>query len=467
MIEPIVQSFTRLLPAAALLLLVGCASRQEAPPPPVELPSAFSDTGRPTIDQAWWQSFQDEQLNQLVQQALDSNLSLKASYQRLRQARAVADRQSAALFPNLDATAGVERQESETVDATTFSAGLTASYELDLWGRVQSLSEAEALRASATLADYQAAAVTLSGEIANTWFQLVAQRSQRQLAETQLETNQNVLTVIESRFATGQSSSADVLRQRQLVSASRERLSTIEGDTDVLKHQLSVLLGRSPTRNNLPQDATLPALPPLPDTGVPAELVQRRPDLRRSWLQVQAADEELAAAITDRFPRFSIEASVSSSASSASELFDNWLTTLAGNMLVPLIDGGALRAEVRRSRAVLEERVQQYGQSVLTAIQEVEDALVRERQQRQRLQSLQNQIQLADSTYQQLRSQYLNGTVSYIEVLTALKDKQDLQRTILSTRQQLLTTRVALYRALAGSIEAAEATQETTEQEQA
>jgi outer membrane protein, multidrug efflux system len=467
MIEPIVQFFTRLLPAAALLLLVGCASRQDAPPPPVELPSAFSDTGRPAVDRAWWQSFQDQQLNQLVQQALDSNLSLKASYQRLRQARAVADRQSAALFPNLDATAGAERQESDTVDATTFSAGLTASYELDLWGRVQSLSEAEALRASATLADYQAAAVTLSGEIANTWFQLVEQRAQRQLAETQLETNQNVLTVIESRFATGQSGSADVLRQRQLVSASRERLSTIEGDIDVLKHQLSVLLGRSPVRNNLPQQATLPALPPLPDTGVPAELVQRRPDLRQSWLQVQAADEELAAAITDRFPRFSIEASVRSSATSTSELFDNWLTTLAGNMLVPLIDGGALRAEVRRSRAVLEERVQQYGQSVLTAIQEVEDALARERQQRQRLQSLQNQIQLADSTYRQLRSQYLNGTVSYIEVLTALKDKQDLQRTILNTRQQLLTTRVSLYRALAGSIEAAETTKETTEKEQA
>lgn len=452
MIELPVKPDLRPILLMVALLFSACSARQEIPQAPPQLPADFARTGQVAVSDAWWRSFDDEVLSQLVRRALDDNLSLRAGYQRLLQARAVAERQRAGLFPSIDATAGAERQESEGTDSSIFSAGLRASYEVDLWGRLQSLSEAEALRASATLADYQAAAVSLSGEIASTWFKLVEQRAQYELAETQLRTNRNVLVVIETRFSMGQSSSADVLRQRQLVSASRERLSAIEGEIAVLEHRLALLLGRSPGQGNVPIDTTLPALPPLPETGVPARLIQRRPDLRQAWRLVQAADAELAAAISNRFPRVSIEASITTQANDASDLFDNWLATLAGNMLVPLVDGGALRAEVRRSRAVLEERLQQYRQAALTAIQEVEDALARERQQRRRLQSLDNQLRLADTTYRQLRTQYLNGAVSYIEVLTALKEKQDLQRTILSTRQQLLNVRVALYRALAGSI---------------
>jgi NodT family efflux transporter outer membrane factor (OMF) lipoprotein len=450
--EAIIKFCTRPVAVISLLLLTACAGPQNRPSQPVELPAAFSQAGRFSVSDAWWTAFDDRRLDRLVERALDDNLSLRAGYQRLLQARAVADRQRAGRFPTLNATSSAERQESDTADSTRFSAGLSASYEVDLWGRVQSLSEAEALRAAASLEDYQAAAVSLSGEIAATWFQLVEQRAQHSLADNQLETNRTVLTVIESRFATGQSGSADVLRQRQLVSASRERLNSITGEIGILQNRLAVLLGQSPGQGSVPDGASLPALPPLPDTGVPAGLVQRRPDLQQAWRVVQAADQDLAAAISNRFPRISIDASVSSRATSASDLFDNWLTTLAGNLLVPIVDGGQRRAEVRRSEAALEALVQEYGQAVLTAVREVEDALAREQQQKQRLKSLEEQIRFADTAYLQLRNQYLNGAVSYIEVLNALQEKQDLQRTILNTRQQLLTTRVDLYRALAGSI---------------
>ena len=464
MIETITRFCSRPGLLLAVLLLAACVTPQETPTQPVELPPAFSRSGQLAVSDAWWTVFEDRELNRLVRNALDGNLGLRASYQRLRQARAVADRQRAGLFPTLDASAGAERQESDSRGATifnpgrrasdnTFSAGLSASYEVDLWGRVQSLSDAEALRASATLADYQAAAISLSGEITNSWFQLVEQRAQRALAETQLETNQNVLTVIESRFAAGQGGSADVLRQRQLVSASRERLNGIAGEISVLQHQLAVLLGQSPGQANLPDSESLPSLPPLPDTGIPADLVQRRPDLQQAWQLVRAADQDVAAAISNRFPRISVEASFSSQANDASDLFDNWLATLAGNLLAPLVDGGQRRAEVRRSEAALEALIQEYGQAVLTAIREIEDALAREQQQKRSLESLKEQIRYADTAYRQLRNQYLNGAVSYIEVLNALKDRQELQRSILNTRQQLLTSRVALYRAIAGRIE--------------
>lgn len=453
MLAPIHQPLRHLCTLVGVLLLAACASPPPASETPLTLPDSFSDGGQSPLSDRWWQLFDDQALDQLVIRALDENLSLQAAYQRLLQARALADRQQSSWYPSVDARAGADRREPSDSDATTtFSAGLSASYEVDLWGRVQSLVEAEQLRASATMANYQAAAISLSGEIASTWFQLLEQRAQYDLAQRQLHTNQNVLTVIEARFGTGQSGSADVLRQRQQVSASSERVTNIDAEIGVLEHQLAVLLGQPPLRGQLPSAAALPKLPPLPATGVPVELVQRRPDLRQAWQLVQAADRDLAAAISSRFPRFSISASVNSQAEDSSDLFDSWITNLAGNLLVPLVDGGERRADVRRSQAVREQRLREYSQAVLIAIREVEDALIREQQQRQRLNSLTERSQLADATYRQLRQRYLSGAVSYIEVLDALQQQQNLQRTMLTTRQQLLSTRVTLYRALAGSI---------------
>lgn len=442
-----------LLVLAVALGLTGCAGQKPVPEPPVELPGQFSVSGDVQMENRWWRAFEDPRLDQLMDRALTDNLDLRASFQRLRQARAAADSQASGLFPSVDGNAGAERQETDSSGSDTFSAGLSASYEVDLWGRIQSQVQAEEYRVQATRAEYQAAAVSLTGEIANAWFQLVEQQGQQALARRQLETNENLLSLIEARFAAGQGGSADVLRQRQLVASSRDRLNSIGAEIRILENQLSVLLGRSPGQAGLPVSDTLPELPVLPDTGVPGELVRRRPDVEQAWRQVQAADEDLAAAISNRFPRLTLDASLRDSAEDVSNLFDNWLATLAANLTVPLVDGGQRRAEVRRSRAVLEQRVQSYGQTVLTALQEVEDALAREQQQKRTLASLAEQIRLAEASYRQLRTQYLNGAVSYIEVLNALQDQQDLRREQLSTRQQLLGYRVSLYRALAGGLE--------------
>lgn len=442
-------------PVCVLLLAVlitGCSSQPRITENTPELASAFSRSGSLQPSNQWWHAFDDAELNRLMAQALDGNLSLKASYQRLLQARAAADRQAAGLFPTLDANLGADRRESESSSTDRFSAGLSASYEVDLWGRVQSLSQAESQRALASEADYEAAAISLSGEIASYWFELVEQQAQRALAQQQLEVNRNLLTVIETSFSAGQAGAADVLRQRQLVSSSEEQLTNLAGDISVLQNQLTVLLGRAPIRDSFPDKEMLPELPPLPDTGVPGELVQRRPDVQQAWRLVQAADRDLAAAISNRFPRLSLEASVSDEAANAGELFDDWLVTLAGNLLLPVIDGGERRAAVTSAEAGLQERVQEYRQTVLVAIQEVEDALARERQLQERLASLERQIELSDASYQQLRRRYLNGAVSYTDVLGALRDQQDLQRTRLTARRQLLNYRVALYRALAGPI---------------
>ena len=433
-------------------LVAGCASQpEEEPEPPVTVPETFSASGDEPAPERWWRSFGDERLNELVQDGLDANLDLLTAWQRLREARATVDQQSANLYPNLDATASAEVSNADSSDTEeTLSLGLSSEYEVDLWGRINSQVEAEQYRARATRADYRTTALTLSAEVTRTWYQLRAQRAQLDLAESQIETNRSVVKLLETQFGSGQAGSADVLRQRQLLESTEEQRLGTESELQVLENQLAVLLGRTPRHANLPEGQGLPELPPLPETGVPAELVQRRPDVRQAFNQLQAADADLAAAISNQFPRLTLTASASTQENSVQDLFDNWATTLAGNLVAPLIDAGQRDAEVSQARAVRRQRLYDYGQTVLTAFQEVEDALVQERKQRQAIERIKRQLELAETTYEQLRQQYFNGQVGYIDLLTALTDRQDLERSLISARRQLLEYRIALYRALAG-----------------
>ena len=436
-------------------LLAGCSSQpEEAPEPPVTVPETFSASGDEPAPDRWWLSFDDERLNELVQDGLDANLDLLTAWQRLREARATVDQQSADLYPNLNATANGEVTNSDSSDTEeTLSLGLSSEYEVDLWGRISSRVEAEQFRARATQADYRTAALTVTAEVTRTWYQLRAQRAQLELAESQIRTNRDVVRLLETQFASGQAGSADVLRQRQLLESTKEQRLGVESDLQVLKNQLAVLLGRAPLNTELPDGSGLPELPPLPETGVPAELVQRRPDVRQAFNQLQAADADLAAAISNQFPRLTLTASASTQENSVQDLFDNWATTLAANLVAPLIDAGQRDAQVSQARAVRRQRLYEYGQTVLTAFREVEDALVQERKQRQAIERIKRQLELAEATYEQLRRRYFNGQVGYIDVLTALTDRQDLERSLISARRQLLEFRIALYRALAGGFD--------------
>ncbi|WP_179105714.1 efflux transporter outer membrane subunit [Vreelandella utahensis] len=437
-------------------LIAGCASQPEQEPePPVTVPETFSTSGDEPAPERWWRSFKDDSLNQLVEDGLNANLDVLSAWQRLREARAAVDQQSADLYPDLNATADGEVSNSDGSDAEeSLRLGLSSEYEVDLWGRINSQVEAEQFRTRATRADYQTAALSLSAEVTRTWYQLRAQRAQLDLAESQIETNRNVMKLLETQFGSGQAGSADVLRQRQLLESTEEQRLGTESELRVLENQLAVLLGRAPRNTELPDGRGLPSeLPPLPDTGVPAELVQRRPDVRQAYNQLQAADADLAAAISNQFPRLTLSASASTQENSVQDLFDNWATTLAANLVAPLIDAGQRDAQVSQARAVRRQRLYDYGQTVLTAFQEVEDALVRERKQRQAIERIERQRELAEATYEQLRQQYFNGQVGYIDVLTALTDRQDLERSLISARRQLLEYRIALYRALAGGFD--------------
>jgi NodT family efflux transporter outer membrane factor (OMF) lipoprotein len=446
------------LTVCASTYVLGCTGPAQTVDPPVEVPEAFAEAGANDVPDRWWTAFDDERLNTMVDRSLTSNLTLRTGWQRLQAAQAVVDRESAALLPDLDGsaqgtvnrTSGGEVRETDALDV-----GLSTVYEVDLWGRIRSRVEAEAFRAAATRADYQTAALSIAAEVVRTTYRLAEAQNQLALVEQQIETNITVLNLLENRFGTGQIRSVDILRQQQLVEATREQRAFEESRIEVLEHQLAVLLGRPPQDSITAVPDSLPDLPPLPDTGIPTDLVRRRPDVQSAFGLVQAADRDLAAAISNQYPRLTLSASAGSAADNAGSLFEDWALAFAGNLLAPIFYGGALRAEVDRTEAVREQRLFEYGQTILVAFQEVEDALVQETKQRESIQHLEEQIELATQAYDQLRVQYLNGTTNYLDVLTALDEVQQLRRDLLAARLTLVEDRIALYRALAGSFETA------------
>jgi len=437
-----------------VLMLSACVSANtRTVQPSVQLPETFSQSGADAIPSKWWLAFNDTNLNTLVEQALADNPGLQATWSRLEQARALARKSGAPLWPGLDGTADAARSWSkQTTDSTTnqLSLGLTASYELDLWGRLSASRDAAVLDADASYEDMKAAAISLSAQVAVAWFQLVAQRAQILLLDEQYQTNAQHLELITIQFQTGTASASDVLQQRQTLERSRANKLIAESNEKVLEHQLAALTGKPAGSIVLPQQQELAGLPPQPVTGIPAELIQQRPDVKKAFLRLQSADRQLAAAIADQFPRISLQAGASTTDSTAGNLFQNWAATLAGNLLMPLFDGGRRKAEVDRSRAAYEELLYQYTERILTAVQEIEDALIREQQQRHYVESLAGQNRLLQTASGQVRNRYIHGSETFLRFLTTLASYQDLQRSELQAQVQLIEYRISLYRSLAG-----------------
>lgn len=422
---------------------------------PVNIPQSFSESGAGLVPEEWWQSFGDSQLNTVVDTAMNSNFTLLTAWERLQAAEAVADRESSTLFPSFEASGSAQanRFSDSSQDSEQLQLGLTSSYEIDLWGRIGSIVDAEQFRAQATFFDYQTAALSLTAEIVRTWYRLADAQNQLALVNEQIDTNLTVLQLLTNRFEIGQIQSVDVLRQQQLVEATREQRTYAQARVQTLEHQLAVLLGQTPQNGVEFKPKDLPQLPPLPDAGVPTDLVQKRPDVRSAFASLKAADNDLAAAISNQFPRLTISASASTASESVGGLFEDWAMSFAGNLLAPIFYGGELRAEVDRNEAVKNQRLYEYGQTILTAFQEVEDALVLEKSQVESISSIERQLELANQAYRQLRLQYLNGSGNYLDVLTALDGIQQLRRDLLSARLILVEYRISLYRALAGSFE--------------
>ena len=228
------------------------------------------------------------------------------------------------------------------------------------------------------------------------------------------------------------------------------QIPLVEARLAVLTHQIATLVSASPRALELQAPEIIPDSPPLPATGLPSAVLGLRPDVRGAQARILAADHRVGVAVAQRYPAIRLSASVGLQAFDLEQLLDDWVWSIAANLVVPLFDAGRRAAEVDIAKAEVEARVAALGKVMLTALREVEDALVQEDRQRVHLAELDQRLVLLKRLLEDARARYLEGVTDYLPVISALSGLQQLEQTQLSARRQLLSYRIQLHRALGG-----------------
>ncbi|MFO8175940.1 MAG: TolC family protein [Longimicrobiales bacterium] len=458
-------SFAALL-TPVLLGTAGCASNPEPHPSPVRIPPGFSGDTLPAADSTakdstgWWEEFQDPALDSLIRLTLGENFDLRGAWARFRRSLAVAEQAESARFPQLSATADASSarrflnlgipQAPSTVTVEQYGLSLAAEYEVDLWGRLADLDEAASLEAVASRRDAQALAMTLTARTAEAWYGLVTQRAQEDLLQEQASTDSIYLKLVRLRFGSGLTSAVDVYQQDQQLKGTLAEIPRVKARILTLRNQLAVLTGRAPGEDfSVPESPEL-TLPPLPETGLPLEVLDRRPDVQAAWLRLRAADYRVAAAVKDRLPALRVSGSIGYNAGELASLFQEWVYSIATSVAAPLIDGGRRRGAVEQKKAAVDAAVASLGTVLLTSLQEVEDALGQEGRQEEHIDGLRDQVRVSRRLLEETRLRYREGLTDYLPVLNALRAHHQLRRGLLAARHQRIVYRIQLYRALGG-----------------
>lgn len=423
------------------------------------LPRTFSLYGQgPLQPEKWWKSFNDKELDDLIEASLAGNLSLKEAWARLMQSKALAVQAGSALVPSLTGNAGTShaRQKRKSTSASRqtvkgYSLGLVSSYELDLWGKIRSEQEAAILQASASREDFNTVAMTLAAEVTEQWINIISRRMQNRLLKDQLKTNMTYLELVQLRFRNAMVSALDIYQQKQVVEKVKAQIPLVEAQEKILIHKLALLLGKAPDADMGINRHDLPTLQELPPTGIPADVLSNRPDIRAAGLRLEALDWKVAAARADRLPSIDLTASLKLSSESLDLLLDNWIIGLASNLIAPVLDGNRRKAEVDRQKALADENLASYRSTVLTAIKEVEDALISESKQKEHIEALQRETESAKSALTEARERYRKGLNEYLPVLTQLLTVQNLEIDLIQKKTQLILDRISLHRALGGT----------------
>lgn len=407
----------------------------------------------------WWKTFANEDLNTLQEIALKENYDILSAYARMKQYAADANIAESAFFPLVTIGASgasnhSKTKESSSVKSSSFSSDRYrfeggASYEVDLWGRVRSAYNADAMRFIASHEDLQTAVMTISADVAGSWVELLGNQAEIAVVKEQINVNESLVKLQKVRFSNSLVSSLDVLQQEEVLAASKAELPDLLQKNLELKNTLCILLGKIP--GNLPDfdmNAPLPHVAAVPDAGIPVDLLQFRPDIRAAWANVQASHYDLKEAEANRLPKLELSFAHIFSAGNLSLLLENWTNELLASLNYTLFDAGEKKYQAEKMRAKAEEALLAYIKTVAEAIAEVNDTLAQEYSQQEKLSLLEKQYVMAKSATRGALNQYLKGSEDIMRFLTLLESTQDLERTIARQRVNVVQVRINLYRSL-------------------
>ena len=401
----------------------------------------------------WWSHFNDPLLSQLIGVALKSNTSIRTSQAALQQSRALSDVNHSALWPGVSVSGTAQRSANDVVSVNnSFKAGLDAHWELDVFGANQSTlnaSQADAQAAEASLADVQ---VSVAAEVALAYIQLRGLQAQFTIAKTNLASQQETLQITDWRSQAGLVTSLEVEQARTATEQTLAQIPLLIAGIAKARHSLAVLTGQRP----LELDELLQATQPVPKPplelaqNIAAQTLRQRADVRAAEHRISAALARVKAVDAARYPSFSLGGSLGLSSLTLAGLTQGatLASSLLGSISVPLFDAGA--AKVLAQEAVLEQARVAYQNTVLTALKDVEDALVSLNNDLTRLTHLQNASVAADNAALLARQRYASGLIDFQTVLQTQRTLLGAQDSVVSATADISADHVRLYKALGG-----------------
>ncbi len=413
---------------------------------------------------AWWEVFADAGLNDLEARAVQSNQELRAAVARVEQARATARVARGEFLPRIDLDPSLVRQRYSpnqipsfgSVTANTYRAPLDLSYEIDLWGRVRRGYEGARADAQASLAAFQNVRLTLEADVAQNYFRLRALDAEIATVAGTVELRHEQVRLVRSRFDGGIGSELDVARAETELAATEAELAALGQRRAELENALAILVGANPSGFKLAALATANAAwnpqPPGVPAGLPAELLERRPDVAEAERQLAAANARIGVAKAAFFPVLTLTGSGGYVSADVDSLFkwDSRTWSLGPSLTLPIFAGGRNRASLQRARAAHEEAVAKYRQQVLVAFGEVEDSLASIRHLAEQTAAQERAVASARRSVALATDRFRSGIVSYIEVVDASRDAFSAERANAQLAGQRLIAAAQLIKALGG-----------------
>ncbi|HOD84328.1 MAG: putative efflux pump outer membrane protein TtgC precursor [Planctomycetes bacterium ADurb.Bin126] len=453
---------------ACLALLAGCTVGPDFSPPRTDVPKAWAGPGAMPATQPaggaqalgrWWKAFNDPLLASLVERAIESNLDLRIAQARIRQARASRGVAASGLGPSVSASGAYNRGQSGSGSPVTshYQAGFDAGWEIDIFGGVRRGVEAADAQVQAAVEDRRNVQVTLAAETARLYVQLRSLQQRLAIARRNLELQQHSAELTRQRFEGGFVSGLDVANAQAQVATTSSQVPLLESSARQTLYAIELLLDRTPgsLAQELAAPADIPYAPPAVPLGVPADLLRRRPDIRSAEAGIHAATANIGVAVADLFPRATINASLGWQADSLSSLLNpaSRFWSFGPAVTWNAFQSGRVLSNIEVQKALEEQSILAYRQTVLTAIQEVENALVASVKEQEHRKALTDAVAANRRAVELAGQLYAQGNTDFLNVLSAQQGLLNSEDALAQSTAAISTDLIALYKALGGGWE--------------
>jgi NodT family efflux transporter outer membrane factor (OMF) lipoprotein len=454
----------QLLACLALLLCSGCKVGPDFTPPRPSLPAAWAgETGpltpQPAALQAWWQQFQDPALTALVDEALRANLSLAGAEASLRQARALRGVAAGGLWPSATVSASAQRQGGPAYgpgggSGNLFQSGLDAAWELDVFGGARRNVESAEANVQAAVENLRDVQVSPVAEVALDYMQLRGYQQEIVTAQENLEIQRHTVDITSKLYKVGFDSGLDMANAEETVAVTEAQIPVFETGARQAIYALSVLLAREPGYlvERLSPTGNLPPLPASIPAGLPSDLLRRRPDVRQAEAQLHSATAQIGVATAQLFPQFSLTGGIGFASSQSGALLHRASRSFFVGPAAswPIFQGGAIVSNIHAQEALRDVAFISYRQTVLTALQDVENALVAFTQEQKHFQSLSSAVAADHRAVDLSMRLFKEGQTDFLSVITAQRTLYSDATALTQSRESLGADLVALYKALGG-----------------